>query len=140
MILQKILVYGCIGILIECLFTGLHSLFVVQDRRARCTTFLWMLPIYGLGAVLLGEIRTAIHNTWIFVPVGTLFIFTAEFLSGLFFWKGFRLRLWDYSKAKTSIMGLIRTDYAPFWMLVTVFFDRIADLISKTLRMLGEMA
>jgi uncharacterized membrane protein len=34
---------------------------------------------------------------------------------------------WDYSKEKANIHGLIRLDYAPYWMCAGLLFERILD-------------
>ena len=32
---------------------------------------------------------------------------------------------WDYSGAKTSIKGVIRLDYAPYWMIAGLIFEKL---------------
>ena len=47
---QKFLLYGCLGLLLEVFFTGLHSLYT-KNWRPTSQTYLWMHPIYGVTAL-----------------------------------------------------------------------------------------
>lgn len=138
--LASVFVYGCLGFIIEIFFTAGHALIFEKDIRAPGKTYLWMLPIYGLGAVTLGWLRGLIQNAWIFVPVAVLFIYLAEFTSGWLLRKITGKCPWDYGAARFGIAGLVRIDYMPFWLLVAIFFDRFVDYISKVLELVGSMA
>lgn len=127
----KMAVWGVIGLLIEILFTGLHSVFIERNVRAIGITYLWMWPIYGLGGELLALLRDAIQNPWLFVPAAVVTIYAIEFGSGWALRKIIGRAPWDYGKARFGIMGLVRMDYLPFWFAVALGFDQIADKISQ---------
>lgn len=137
--ISRLVVYGCVGLLIEVFFTGIHSIIFMKNRNAICRTSLWMIPIYGFGALALGWLRSAISNSLVFIPVAVLFIFKAEFISGWMLRK-IRIQAWDYSHAKFGIMGLIRLDYLPFWFMVAVAYDVLADYVSRILEFVGTLA
>lgn len=138
-LLAKITIYGCLGVLMEVFFTGFHSILVQRDRNAICRTSLWMVPIYGIGAVCLGLLRHLFSNSALFIPIAVVFIFGAEFCSGWLLRK-VKIKAWDYSHAKFGIMGLIRIDYLPFWLMVAIGFDVLADYITRLLEYVGKMA
>lgn len=122
--LAKFFMYGCIGLLIEVFFTSFHSLFFQKNMRAIGTTYLWMLPIYGGGAMLFGWIHNVSPlplwaNALLYVPL----IFFIEFSSGWAYMKIFSRKLWDYGNARWGIMGLIRVDYAGYWLSAALFFE-----------------
>ncbi len=104
------------------------------------------LPLYGFGLCLLylicllcfeflcngegiptyynvlGEIKTTGSlNFWytsiiavILIGIGMTLL---EFLAGLIFIKGFRIKLWDYSKLKGNIMGIICPIFSFLWLV-----------------------
>ena len=45
--LTQLIVFGLLGLVVECLFTGLLSL-VKGDPHATCQTFLIMIPVYAI--------------------------------------------------------------------------------------------
>lgn len=51
--IQRLFAFGCLGLLIEVFFTGVHNLVVLRDKNATSKTYLWMFPIYGLGGIAL---------------------------------------------------------------------------------------
>ena len=83
------------------------------------------LPIYGFGVVVLygvSNIPLGIpFQAWdivvriAFIGVGMTFI---EFLAGLIFIKGFKIKLWDYSNRKGNIMGIICPSFSLIWLAV----------------------
>ena len=66
-----------------------------RDLRLTGNTSLWMFPIYG-SACLLGRLL----------------------------WKH-GLCPWDYGKSRFHIYRIIRLDYAPWWFLAGLFFEKI---------------
>ena len=83
------------------------------------------LPIYGSGVVVLyaiSNIPLGINNeVWdiitriLIIGVGMTLI---EFIAGLIFIKGLKVKLWDYSDRKGNIMGLICPSFSIAWLLV----------------------
>ena len=125
---KKFITCGLTGWCMEILFTALSS-FRRRELKLMGVTSLWMFPIYGM-AVFLQPIYSIIKNFPFFIRGGiySILIFTFEYLSGNFLKKR-NLCPWDYSNAKYNLHGLIRFDYAPFWALAGLLFERI--LIKK---------
>lgn len=83
------------------------------------------LPIYGFGVVVLygvSNIPLGISSqAWdivvriLIIGVGMTLI---EFIAGLIFIKGFKIKLWDYSDRKGNIMGIICPIFSLAWLLV----------------------
>ncbi len=84
-----------------------------------------MFPIYGMTAFFRPFCRLLKR----FSPVlrGAFYsclIFLGEYVSGSIL-KKYRMCPWDYSGAKTSIKGVIRLDYAPYWMIAGLIFEKL---------------
>lgn len=83
------------------------------------------LPIYGSGVVVLyaiSNIPLGINSeVWdiitriLIIGVGMTLI---EFIAGLIFIKGLKVKLWDYSDRKGNIMGIICPSFSIAWLLV----------------------
>ena len=83
------------------------------------------LPIYGFGVVVLyaiSNIPLGIESqVWdiivriLIIGVGMTLI---EFIAGLIFIKGLKIKLWDYSNRKGNIMGIICPIFSLAWLAV----------------------
>ena len=83
------------------------------------------LPIYGFGVVVLYAVsniplRIELKAVDIIVRIivigfGMTFI---EFIAGLIFIKGLKIKLWDYSDRKGNIMGIICPIFSLVWLVV----------------------
>ncbi len=83
------------------------------------------LPIYGSGVVVLYAISNmplGISNQVVDIIVRILIIgvgmTVVEFIAGLIFIKGMKVKLWDYSHVKGNIMGIICPQYSLIWLIV----------------------
>lgn len=116
---------GLCGWCIECLFTGICSLFGGKDRKLSCNTSIWMFPIYGMAAFispisrLLKDKGTILRGC-----IYTIGIFITEFSTGELL-KRFKACPWDYSKARFNLDGIIRLDFAPLWFFVGLFYENM---------------
>lgn len=121
---RNFLVCGLTGWCMEILFTSAGSL-LKKDGRLIGQTSIWMFPIYGM-AVLIRPVYRLIKNlpTLLRGMIYSLGIFFFEYLSGSLL-KKHHMCPWDYSGAAANINGLIRLDYAPFWMAAGLIFERI---------------
>lgn len=95
-------------------------------------TYLWMLPIYGLAAVLFEPVHDAVRGlAW---PVrGALYaagIFVVEYVAGWLLERATGRCPWDYSYSRWSVHGYIRLDYAPVWFVVGLLLERAHDLLA----------
>ena len=83
------------------------------------------LPIYGFGVVVLYAVSNIplgielkavdIIVRIIIIGFGMTFI---EFIAGLIFIKGLKIKLWDYSDRKGNIMGIICPIFSLAWLVV----------------------
>ena len=83
------------------------------------------LPIYGFGVLVLyavSNIPLGITNQIADIIVRILIIgvgmTVVEFIAGLIFIKGLKVKLWDYSKRKGNIMGIICPSFSLIWLVV----------------------
>lgn len=136
LLLQKLLVYGCLGILIEFFFTSIASL-IRKNWKATGQSYLWMLPIYGFTALALEGISDAVHwpfylKALLYVPI----IYGVEALSGWALQKLIGYIPWDYGRSHWTPMGLINLKYAPFWLVLAMAFDPITSFLARLIRAL----
>lgn len=83
------------------------------------------LPIYGFGVLVLyavSNIPFGITNQIVDIIVRILIIgvgmTVVEFIAGLIFIKGLKVKLWDYSERKGNIMGIICPSFSLIWLVV----------------------
>lgn len=83
------------------------------------------LPIYGFGVLVLyavSNIPLGITNQIVDIIVRILIIgvgmTVVEFIAGLIFIKGLKVKLWDYSERKGNIMGIICPSFSLIWLVV----------------------
>ena len=83
------------------------------------------LPIYGSGVVVLYGISNVplgiTSPVWdvivriLIIGVGMTLV---EFIAGLIFIKGLKIKLWDYSDRKGNVMGIICPLFSLIWIIV----------------------
>ena len=121
---KNFLLCGLTGWCLEILFTSFES-FRRRELKLMGKTSLWMFPIYGMAALLLPICRLirrlpALTRAFLY----SCCIFLGEFASGSFL-KKHQLCPWDYSNARANIKGVVRLDYAPYWMAAGLLFEKI---------------
>ena len=128
----RVILFGCVGVLVEHVFTGVSSL-LRRRWKATSTSYLWMAPIYGLTGLALEAIGD--HLPWpiyfkalLYVPV----IYGAEAVSGallaaltgvlqkFFGGSGGGTVPWDYGKSRWSPFGVVNFKYLGFWYLLAL--------------------
>lgn len=91
------------------------------------------IPLYGFGVVilyLLSNIDLSViglneSSPWtiilkiIFIAFCLVLI---EFIAGLIFIKGLKIKLWDYSNQKFNIMGIICPLFSFFWLVIACVY------------------
>lgn len=116
----------------EIAWTGLGS-FLRGEWQLVGRTYLWMLPIYGLGIVLEPIHDRIRHLPWYlrgFVWVGA--IFGVEAITGTILRVTVGICPWDYSRTSYSALGgAVRLDYAPLWFGVGLGFERLHDFLDQ---------
>ncbi|MCH5164677.1 MAG: putative ABC transporter permease [Clostridiales bacterium] len=92
------------------------------------------LPLYGFGVVGLFGISIIPIDTgiaWLNSVIMILIMGTVmtliEYIAGLIFIKGMKIRLWDYSDRKGNIQGIICPLFSFFWLVVSALFYFIID-------------
>ena len=123
------------GWCMEILWTGLHSILSGELTMTGKTSLL-MFPIYG-SAAFIEPIWRRLCNKPIVLRglIYTICIYAVEYTSGLLL-RTLGICPWDYTGDPTNINGLIRLDFAPFWFIAGLIFERIIilnDLKSKPL-------
>ena len=123
---KNFLICGLTGWCMEILFTSIGSL-CKSNRKLIGRTSIWMFPIYGVAAIIC-PVHKLIKNLPAICRGGiySAGIFTCEYVSGSLL-KRHNLCPWDYSDSKANVDGLIRLDYAPFWMAAGLIFEKILD-------------
>ena len=121
---RNFLICGLTGWCMEILFTSAGSL-ARHDGRLIGQTSLWMFPIYGMAACI-GPVYAKIKKLPALLrgSIYTVGIFSFEYLSGSLL-RRHHFCPWDYSSARANVNGLIRLDYAPFWLGAGLLFERI---------------
>ena len=104
------------------------------------------LPIYGSGvAVLYGisNIPLTTGNGVVDVIIKILIIgvgmTVVEFIAGLIFIKGFKVKLWDYSDRKGNIMGIICPLFSLIWIIVgSLYFFLVNPFFVQAISWISE--
>ena len=128
----RFIIYGCVGWLIEIVWTGLGSV-VNGDKNLKCNTYLWMFPIYGMG-IALEPLHELIRGfSWIYRGfIWAAVIFMIEFVTGYILKLTIGKCPWDYDRdgeVLVSVKGLVRFDYLPMWFGVGLMFERLHDFL-----------
>lgn len=87
------------------------------------------LPIYGFGVVILyglSNISYTVLNPYLTTVFKLITISVSitllEFIAGLIFIKGLKIKLWDYSNEKGNILGIICPRYSILWLLLSALY------------------
>lgn len=107
------------------------------------------LPMYGFGLVFMFYLLMLLYSTFpttiiLYNPSGHLFerdvystptwfdlipillltaiMISLEFIAGLVFVKGFKVRLWDYTNMKGNILGIICPVFNCIWFAIAVLY------------------
>ncbi|MDE6504270.1 MAG: hypothetical protein K2L42_00175 [Clostridia bacterium] len=92
------------------------------------------LPLYGFGvAGLFGISLIPIDTGYpaldgvIIIAIMGVAMTVIEYIAGLIFIKGMKIRLWDYSNRKGNIQGIICPLFSFFWLAVSAFYYYVID-------------
>ena len=104
------------------------------------------LPIYGFGVVVLyavSNIPLGIDNQALDIVIRILIIGVGmtviEFIAGLIFIKGFKIKLWDYSDRKGNIMGIICPIFSLAWLVVgSLYYFLLNPLLVQGLSWISD--
>ncbi|MDE6059044.1 MAG: hypothetical protein K2G44_03285 [Clostridia bacterium] len=92
------------------------------------------LPLYGFGTVGLFAIsKIPIHTGYgwldallVILIMGAVMTLI-EYIAGLIFIKGMKIKLWDYSNRWGNLQGIICPLFSLFWVLVAAFYYFVID-------------
>lgn len=104
------------------------------------------LPIYGFGVILLyglSNIPLGIDNGFVEVLIRIIIIGVGmtldEFIAGLIFIKGFKIKLWDYSNRKGNIMGIICPIFSLIWLAVgSLYYFLLNPFLVQSISWISE--
>ncbi len=106
------------------------------------------LPLYGCSLCILymlSSLEPFIPITYAGVRKLVLFVFMAlaitvlEYVAGMIFIKGMKIKLWDYSEMWGNIQGIICPLFSLFWMLLSaVYYFFLHPYIVTALHWLSE--
>jgi len=127
---------GCVGITTEIFFTAITAQVAafpeIDNWRLTGHSYIWMFPIYGLAGLAFPLILPKIH--YLYFPIRmwiyALGIFVVEFIAGWLLDVFTGQCPWEYTSG-WHIMGYIKLDYAPFWMLFGGLVERIIVFLQR---------
>lgn len=92
------------------------------------------LPLYGFGvaglfAISLIPIETGYYwlDSILIILIMGVAMTLIEYIAGLIFIKGMKIKLWDYSKRWGNIQGIICPLFSFLWLLVCAFYYFVID-------------
>ncbi len=127
----RFIIYGFLGWCTEIFWTGFNSL-LRGDVTLHGWTYIWMFPIYGL-AIFLEPVHERIRSWPVLLRGGVyvLLIYAIEYATGTMLRSVLGVCPWDYSKSPYAVNGVIRLDYAPFWFIAGLLFEKLHDLLKE---------
>jgi hypothetical protein len=138
---ERALVYGLAGWCSEIVSTGIRSRGRDHNWRLTGTTYLWMLPIYGVAAVAFEPAHDAAvraRTPWYArAVIWTAGIYLVEAASGEAIRQLTGEVPWDYSRPRggkpepTHWRGLVRPAYAPVWFAVGLGMEQLRGLLDR---------
>ncbi|WP_373998300.1 hypothetical protein [Bdellovibrio bacteriovorus] len=131
-LILRFFLYGCLGVLVEILFTSISHLIFHRDWSLKGHSYLWMFPIYGLIVIFENIAPVIAHWPWLIrFVVYALGITAVECLTGFVLEKIVGRCPWDYSGKKFAINAYIRWDYIPLWGIFGMVLEPICRFLVK---------
>ena len=126
---RKFALYGCAGWVLEVLFTGTKAA-LSRDKKLAARTYLWMHPIYGAAGLTLENLHRKLAGrsrlTRALASLGV--IYATEYTAGAALRRVLGACPWAYREGR-HLHGLVRLDYAPFWLAAAVGFEWFRDAL-----------
>jgi hypothetical protein len=133
-----IVFFACLGITVEVFFTAFMSVVNHEPLGNKPLialaghSYVWMAFIYGLipilGVLFFDKIK--LRPVWIRLLLYVLIIYMVEFTSGYILQLTTGRCPWYYSSG-LNIMGLIRLDYFPAWLLFAWIVEKLYIFINN---------
>jgi hypothetical protein len=148
MLWQRLIFFGCFGVLIENVFTGLYSLFQRHWKMTTCS-YLPMFFVYGVAGLTLEVLGDVLPwpnylKALLYVPI----IYGFEALSGAahaglttllqkwFGGVGGGEIPWKYKKSRWAPFQVIQLKYVLFWYLLALSIGPVSHYLRLTLNYL----
>ncbi len=80
------------------------------------------LPMYGFGTVILFSACFLPLPKWGITLILAVGLTLLEYVTGLIFIKGMKIKLWDYSDRRGNIQGIICPLFSLFWGIIAAIF------------------
>lgn len=131
---RRFLAYGFVGWAVEMTFTGLGDSKWLRDLRLRGHSYLWMLPIYGAGGLLLERLHDRLAARAVprwgrsLAYMGG--IYGVEYGSAALLNRAIGDVPWRYVDG-INVRGYVRLDYAPFWYACGWLFETLERELGK---------
>lgn len=84
------------------------------------------LPLYGFGVCILFFISDLQIDWWWKIILFCVLLTLIEYIAGILFIKGMKIKLWDYSDRKMNLQGIICPLFSLFWTALGTFFLFVA--------------
>ena len=131
---RRFLAYGVLGLGVEVVFTSISRALRTRDARLAGRTYLWMLPIYGAGGLVLERLHARLVRRGVPAPVralaGTFAIFAWEYATGSALRRALGECPWRYRRGLT-LGGYVRLDYLPYWYGAALLFESLQHEVRK---------
>jgi len=130
---ERAVAYGVLGMATEVAFTGVRDAAGARTRtwRLRGYSYLWMLPIYGLIAVLYEPVhdRLRVAPLWKRAATYAAGFIVVEYASGTAIKRLTGAVPWDYTGESRFALpgGTVRLDYLPLWAAAGMLLERVDD-------------
>jgi hypothetical protein len=132
--MRRFFAYGALGLGVEVVFTSIGRALRTRDLRLSGTTYLWMLPIYGAGGLLLERLHARLIRRGLPPPVRALVatgaIYGIEYGAGSLLRSAIGQCPWRYERG-VSWRGYVRLDYAPYWYGAALLFELLQGEVGK---------
>ena len=114
----QFLIYSFLGFLLEVVFARITRS-RKQDRK--CMILLPLCPVYGLGALAIAHLPSAVQSRpALLFLLGALAATAAEYAVDWFCETALRVRFWDYSDLPWNLNGRVCLLFSAFWGLLAI--------------------
>lgn len=135
--LLAFMLFGMLGVTVEVCYTAIVDLMEMWGTEdlnfsLKGVSYIWMIPIYGLASVLFPIGHQFVKGfprllRYFLYAVGILVV---EFITGFALEQFTRRCPWEYQTG-WHIMGYIRLDYLPLWMLFGATIEEFHKVVQR---------
>jgi len=132
---ERAAVYGVVGVTTEVVFTGAREGLLRRTRTLEGHSYVWMLPIYGVSALLFEPAHSALRSRplWQRAVAYSMGIMGVEYATGMALRRGIGVVPWDYTGHSRLALpgGATRLDYAPLWAVAGLALEHLHDTMQR---------